>query len=292
MDVEITRLNGDTFRLSDNDVVARDFIIGSPEMRSTYGEVEGRHGAVDFGATFGMRSITVPIYINAYDLLDVALLRDKLFDLVASTEPFYVREMRRSKQGYVFENDDGGDVYVGGKRYKVRLSSPIELEQESTYGFGELVFETVDSPFAESIGTTLGIDKDSISTNPELWSYGMGLIADPDARKYVHTSNRFRIFNAGNIDVHPFEHDVRIEITGVNGSGFELRNRTTGETFKYNEELKSSDVLVIDGANVTVNSLQALRNTNRRYISFAIGWNDLTTNIGGEVSVDMRFYYK
>src|SRR5690625_4724093 len=240
MDVEITKANGSSYRLSDHDVVIRDFVVSSIEMRPAYNEVDGRHGYVDMGATYGSRTIRIPFYIDAHDLLDVALLRDKLFELVTDVDSFYIRELRRSKYAPMHvcddgETDDYGDKYVGGKRYKVRLTSTaFEIEQMFTYGFGEMVFETTDLPFSESIGTTADIDSNGVNADDELWSYGMGLTSDyredDDPLKYtIHAKEGeyFRIYNAGNVVVHPFQMDLKITIKDVVGSDgrVQLRNQ-------------------------------------------------------------------
>lgn len=88
MDVEITKLNGESFRLSEHDVTVRDFVVGSPTINPVYSQIEGRHGRVDMGATYGTRSISVPFYYKAADIHDVALLRDELAGLAVSAEPF------------------------------------------------------------------------------------------------------------------------------------------------------------------------------------------------------------
>src|SRR5690625_3879040 len=194
MDVEITKANGSSYRLSDHDVVIRDFAVSSIEMRPSYSEVDGRHGYVDMGATYGSRTIRIPFYIDAHDLSDVALLRDKLFELVTDVEPFYIREMRRPKYAsmHFCDGDEYADKYAGGKRYKVRLStSSFEIEQMFTYGFGEMTFETTDLPFAESIGTTADIDSNGLRYSDELWRYGMGLLYDNESRRYTHSARSY-----------------------------------------------------------------------------------------------------
>src|SRR5690625_6676909 len=109
------------------------------------------------GATYGSSTIRIPFYIDAHDLSDVALLRDKLFELVTDVEPFYIREMRRLKYAPMHECDDGEsddyeDEYIGGKRYKVRLTSTsFEIVQMFSYGLVELTYETTDLPYAYSI---------------------------------------------------------------------------------------------------------------------------------------------
>src|SRR5690625_4219481 len=145
MDVEITKANGSSYRLSDHDVVVRDFVVSSIEMSPSYSEVDGRHGRLDMGATYGSRTIRLPFYLDAHDLPDVALLRDKLFELVTDVEPFYIREMRRPKYASMHfcdgEGDEYADKYAGGKRNKVRLTSTaFEIEQIFSYGCGEVVF--------------------------------------------------------------------------------------------------------------------------------------------------------
>src|SRR5699024_5745187 len=97
---------------------------------------------------------------------------------------------------------------VNGKRYLVRLSNQFNLEQTNVWGEGELVFETTQLPYSESIGTTKDIDTYGIDTQPELWGFGMGLL-DEDDLKYNHTvtsNNNIDIYNAGNVTIHPFEH--------------------------------------------------------------------------------------
>lgn len=304
MDVEITRPSGQKVRLSDINIVARDFIAKSPELHSAYSEVDGRNGTVDMGATYGRREIIVPFYLDAKDSHDIALLRDELYALVSTVEPIYIREMRQRSYNptYVIDVEEPDrvveyeDSYVGGKRFKVRLtSSPVEIEQMFTYGFGEIVFETVELPFAESIGTTADIDRDGISSNSELWGFGMGLLADDDSLVYTHTGTSFKIYNAGNVPIHPFEQRLKITIEDVAASYsyLELINVTTDTTFRVNEAVKQSQKIVLDGPNITINGLQAFTKTNKQYITLAPGWNYFTVKgtTSAKVSFVFPFYY-
>ena len=284
--------------LSNHDIYAKDFIVSSIALRPYLDSIEGRSGTVDYGADYDTRTIKIPFYIKAHDLHDFALLRDELFSLVVSRESFYIRELRRAKyQAYNFtevtekasDNPQTDNKFVGGKRYKVRLTNAIELEQMLVVGEGELVFETTELPFTESIGTTADIDKHGLRYSDELWSYGMGLSYDEETHKYTHNTNTFRIYNAGNVEVHPFEQYLKITIANAT-KGYKLTNTTTGDVFEYTGT--ASGRIVLDGPNVTVNSLQALRDTNRRFITLAPGWNTFTQNQTREVKFDTRFYYK
>src|SRR5699024_3487249 len=190
--------------------------------------------------------------------------------------------------------EDSDDEYVGGKRYKVRVTGAYNLEQMRIYGFGEIMLETVDLPFAESIKTTADIDKNGLRYG-DGWSYGMGLLYDDESHKYTHTGTSFRIYNAGNVPVHPFEQDLKITISNVTGSTnhLEIKNITNGTTFRVTEAVSSGQTIVLDGPNITSNDLQYLRKTNRQFIELDAGWNEFEIDgaTNAEVNFDFRFYY-
>src|SRR5699024_9585130 len=200
----------------------------------------------------------------------------------------YIRELRRLKHhpGHVYgDESDYVDKFIGGKRYLVRTSSTLDVEQSALYGFGDLSFETTELPFAESVGTTADIEQYGISDERGIWGFGMGLISDDESLKYTPTAHSFRIYNAGNVAVCPFERDIKITVRGA-ASGYKLTNMTTGESFEYIGG--ESGELALDGAYVTMNGIQALRDTNRRFISLAPGRNEFTQKQAKEISFDFR----
>ena len=83
--------------------------------------------------------------------------------------------------------------------------------------------------------------------------------------------------------------DLKIAIDGINGP-YELNNETTGDVFKYTGS--NSGKLLLDGPSVTLGGLQAFRDSNKRYITLAPGWNTFTQTQAREVKFDFRFYYK
>lgn len=289
MDVRITKLTGEQFLLSDYDIVARDFMVSSMQITPYYKTIEGRNGTVDMGASYGSRTITVPFFMKAKDMLDYPLLRDLLYGFITDLEPFYIEELRRVVYG------EGESNLVGGKRYLVRLNNTIDPEQQFRYGFGELEFVTTDLPFAESIGTTQDIQRNGIDADSELWGFGMGLIADDESLIYTHETNEFRIYNAGNRPIHPFQQELKIKVTNAIGSlnYLQLRNKTNNTLFKINEAVRDSQVIVFDGPNVTSNGLQYLRATNKQFIELEPGWNnfELTGASRARTEFDFRFYY-
>src|SRR5690625_1304176 len=211
-----------------------------------------------------------------------------------------MRRVKKLAYAFVDTNEparmgpDTDNRFIGGKRYLVRLQNVFELQQIETTGEGELIFETTELPFAESIGTTQDIHNNGINANDSLWGFGMGLIADDDSLIYTHTGTSFKIWNAGNETVHPFEQDIKITIDNIQGSTsyFELRNITTGDVFRVNES--ATGMIVLNGPNITKNGLNYLRNTNKGYISLAPEWNEFVVNgaTNTRVSFDFRFYYQ
>lgn len=273
---------------------------------SEYGTVDGSDGNVDYGAVYGSRKITVPFTMRAKDLHDFPLLRDFLFSFILDKRSFFIAEKRRPNvKAYKFvdtnemaQDDESTDnKLVGGKRYLVRLQNVFELDQMSVYGDGELVFETTNTPFAESIATTQDIERNGVDANSHLWGFGMGIIEEPASRKYTFkNANNFKVFNAGNVPVHPFEQELKITITNIKGanSSFELLNKTNGSFIKITNGLKVGDTIVVDGPTITRNSAQYLRHTTRNFIWLSEAYNNFEV-IGADsadIEFDFKFYYK
>src|SRR5699024_6166885 len=233
--------------------------------------------------------------MRAKDMMDYPLLRDELFAITSGRRPVYLRELRKpTDKRPCPDMPDDKDEYVGSKRYLARLTDVVELDQQGLYGFGELVFETTELPFAESVLTTSTIDRHGLSYG-DGWSYGMGLLYDDESHKYTHTGTSFKIYNAGNVPVHPFEQDLKITIDNVQGSNdyLQLENTTNGSTFRVTEGVGSNQTIVLDGANITSNGTQYLRKTNRQFIELDPGWNEfkITGASSARVAFDHPFYY-
>lgn len=286
IDVLITTKSGESFRLSEYNVKALDFLVSSPPIQSNYGDIEGRDGTIDYGATIGQRYISVPFRVSAFSSVDFPAVRDFLFSLVVRKDAFYVQEFR------TVESDDFASYYGGDRRYLVRLQNTFEINQTIATGSGELSFETVESPYAETPWTTLS----GLPTDPQRWGFRGLPPVDVETLSYVHTGTSFRIYNAGNVAIHPFDHDLVITIKDVVGStsSLELENVTSGTLFKVNEAVTSDKTIILNGPSVTSNGLQYLRSTNRQFIELVPGWNDFVVRgaTSATVSFDFRFYYR
>lgn len=287
MDIRITRMNGETFTLAQRGITVKDFNVSSVEIENEFETVDGRDGFVDMGASYGGRTITAPFYFKAADLLDYPLLRDDLSRIVSSKEPFYISELRRPSS--VMTACNGAEDYheESEKRYLVRSAGAYNVEQTFRIGEGELTFVTVGLPYAESVGTTL----DPLTFTAEKWQVGQGLTLEEP--KYAHSTATFRIFNAGDVAVDPRQMPLKIVYRGAS-SGLAIRNNTTGDVWAYGGTSGTSDQLTLDGVRSLKNGASVFKDTNKRLITIAPGWNDFTlTGATGSflISFEHRFYY-
>lgn len=273
--VIIKELSGEEYDLDQAEIRTRDVIISSPEPVHNFVEIEGKLGISDMGSSIGPRSIEALFRATSKDTPGFSLLRDKIFRLFNSTRQFYFIEKREP-----------------GKRWLAKVASSFTLPQRNVYGNFDVPLIGLKG-VAESIGTTQDIHHDGINSDAALWGFGMGLIAEEGSTDYIHTGSTFRIFNAGDVEVHPFESYLRIVIDQVTGStvGFRLSNVTTGDVFRYVEPLTGTLVIEKD---VRRNDAAALGKTNRQFITLAPGWNEFVVEgaTSARVSFDFRFLYQ
>lgn len=270
MNTIIQRLDGTVYDLASLGIATRDFVVSSPSPRHFTETVDARHGLIDMGTVYEERTIQGSYFAKAADADDYALMRDEIFRLFRTQEPFYVIESRNP-----------------GKRWQVKVSNSFGLDQQRVLGFFDVEF-TAHSGFAESIGTTL----DAFTFDAELWQVSQGLIADSDLVYEFNTSS-FRVFNAGDISVDPRHLPLSLAYIGPSNN-LTILNNTTGESWSFTGTSNAGDTIKLEGVRATKNGLSVYRNTNRKLITLAPGWNDFTlTGALDPFSMifDFRYYY-
>jgi hypothetical protein len=269
MEIAIQRLNGAIYNLLDYGIKTLDFQVDAPSPRVNSEIIDGRDGYVDLGAAYDAREMRGSFFMTSADSTDFALLRNEVFRIFAGREQFYVIDSREP-----------------GKRWLVR-SNGYSVEQIiATKGRFDVEF-TCATTYAESIGTSLSPK----TFDAELWQIGQGLI--DDGLTYSHTTPTFRIYNLGDTTVNPRHHPLVITYTGAS-TNLKIKNVTTGEEWAFTGTTTASDSVKLDGIRSTKNGLSIFRDTNRKIISLAPGWNDFVlTGASGSftVSFDFRFYY-
>lgn len=241
--------------------------------RTNYEEMDGRHGAIDTGTTFGERKLKATFLMQGVDHLDYQLMIDEVYALFACEDSIELIDSRQP-----------------GKVWTVKPSNSFEPDDlNPRSGKFEIEF-TSPSPFASSYGSTL----DPFTFGEEVWQIGQGLIPS-DSLVYRHRTNRFSIFNAGNVEIDPcLEMPLNIVYKGAS-SNFTIKNKTTGQTVSYNGTSKPTDTIKLEGLRHLKNGVSIYGNTNRGYISLKPGWNDIElagTSGSFEISFDFFFFYK
>ena len=250
MDAEIIYDNGERFKLSDLSVEVTDFKVSSMVKQSVYEDIEGAT-RVDYGAEYKHRTISIPFVMEAYDLHDFAHLRNEIFAKVDSLESFYIREMRRPiRRQYDFvgfnekpkEREGTNNQYVDGKQYRVRLANVIEIEQRGVKGVGELVFETTESPYAQSVYTTLELHDSGYSATAE--KYGLVDNIDDEKVKYRFTPSTTAISIPHSIfkDGSVFTTSGNVNESNVNNIFSDLISITKGSIYQFEDKLNHPNI--------------------------------------------------
>lgn len=318
MDIEIKKKDGNKYKLSDFGFRVKDIIVESIEIEDNYQTKENTSGRILLSSQYRKRKITVPCFVVSTKLNDVPRLRDDFYKLTVDTEVVWLRELRKRKpRNYRFiepieddyqEIDDynnpiydheefSDDYYVSGKQYQVKISAPIVPEQKGKTIHFELEFETVEIPFAESIGTSIQLE-----TRPdkELWSNDM-LIAfnEQNVRRQYTFTNIWNnsVYNHGNIAIN--EPKLFRKVTIVLGAdvastdSFEFTCGVLSDVMTIKGiELKKGDTIVYDGVQTYKNGTPINNEASNAQPKFAPGWNDFEFNQQVKsVTFDMKFYY-
>lgn len=246
------------------------FRILSPTPDHETEKIDGRHGSLYLETTLQERKMHSKIMIEPVDIIDFDLTRDELFRVFNPLNKFYIiRDLQPNKRLEVSVDGDFDVDY-------------LSLED----GEFEIDF-VIHSTFLESIGNTLN----PLTTDSNLWQVGQGLIGDDMI--YVHSTNTFKIFNAGDIEVDPRVFPLVIKFKGPS-TNLIIRNKTTGDVWSYTGQTQATDVIEINQIRSLKNGTSIFKDTNKKLISIAPGWNDF--EITGatspfEISFDFRFYY-
>lgn len=265
----ITKKDGTVLNVSEFNTKVLKYHIPSPSLIHTSESIEGRDGDIFIDSHYQNRIISVEAFYESADLTDYYLLKSELYRLFARKEPFYVSFRREP-----------------GKRWYVRLNTPFEPKRASMFaGSFELEF-IADSPFAESVGTTLN----PFTFDAELWQFGQGVV--PEDLVYTHSTNLFSIYNGSDIAIDPRQLPLKIEFIGASDN-LTIRNLTSGDEWRHTGSSVAGDVIVLDGIRSMKNNVSIFGQTNKKLVSLHSGWNDfeIVGPIGSfSISFDFRFY--
>lgn len=317
MDIEIKKKDGQRHTLNDFGFKVTNVTVESIEKETDYEKKENTSGRILLSSQYRKRTITVDCYVVSTKLNDNSRLRDEFYSLTNSNEPIHIRELRRTvplnyrfiqptEDDYqeideynvlVFNHEPFNDNhYVNGRQYQVMCSDVIVPEENGRKINFSIKFETVELPFAESIGTSLELEK---RPDRELWSNDMLIPFDEeDARRKYSFTNVYNnsVYYHGNVPNDQF--NLFKKVTVVLG-----KNVKATEIFKFT--LGNSDVMTIEGANlkkgdkIVYDGVQTFRNgipindlASNAQPKFYPGWNNFEFNQQVKsVTFDLKFYY-
>ncbi|MDC3412521.1 phage tail family protein [Terrihalobacillus insolitus] len=265
----IEKLDGTRYDFHSSGIVPLSLRIESLSPRYRTEELEGRHGAVDLGTTYAQRRLIGRFGIMSGNLEEYEFIQNEAFSLFDSITPFYIISK-----------------YQLQKKWKVKTANAFIPEKiVPTLGEFEVSFIS-DSPFAESIGTTLN------PSGTEIVQVKEENFNDPPIQ-YTFNTSKFSVWNDGDVTIDPRQHDLKIIFEGAS-TNLSIKNITTGDEWTYTGTTLDSDTVTLDGVRSVKNSLSIFRDTNRKLITLAKGWNEFEiTGATGDftISFDFRFLY-
>ncbi|MEC0277104.1 phage tail family protein [Peribacillus frigoritolerans] len=268
MELLIQREDGEI--IDTRDLLKLSLFEPSPPQRNpNYQDIEGRRGSLLLSNALASRTIRVELLFIARDKSDFILKRDEVFVLFDSEDPYYIID---SRQPF--------------KRWKVVLESSDPEYVRNRVGKINLTFTAING-MSESTASTLS----PLTFDSETW--GMGLNIPADDMKYIFNTTKFKVYNAGDIEVDPREKPMVITFRGAS-ENLLIHNLTTGERFKYTGTTDSYDKLILDRLYVRKNDASVFNNTNRQAVRLKKGWNEFQisgTTSSFEIDFDFRFYY-
>ena len=260
---------------------------------------DGRPGRINYHSEDEYRTITLLVQSTAYDMQDVAHLRDAVNELFDGE--LLLREMRIKSVEVEYESmgQRTGELqlevpeYVNGKQIKVAMVNSPEIDDTTLVSTFTVEFETTESPYFETIYTTLELHDTGYSATAE--KYGLVDNIDDEKVKYRFTESNFSVYNAGNVTVEPENMLLNIIVNAVRSdNNFAIRNVTTGEEIILKRESVGSHFR-IQGMVVSLGSITNIfRDTNRRFISLVPGDNqfEILNGTFEEIRFEFKYLYK
>ncbi|MEK4555545.1 hypothetical protein [Jeotgalicoccus sp. FSL K6-3177] len=259
---------------------------------------DGRPGRINYHSEDEYRTITLTVQATAYDMHDIAHLRDSINELF--DDELLLREMRIKDVTVEYESPGQrtGELqleepeYVNGKQIKVAMVNNSEIDDTTLASTFTIEFETTDLPYFESIYTTLELNDSGYSATAE--KYGLVDNIDDEKAKYRFTESNFTVYNAGNVTVEPESMELVVQISKTSTPGtLSLRNLTTGEEFRLTKNLSERHIS-LRGMNILDGTVNAFRDSNRRLVSLVPGDNqfEITGATFSEVWFSFKYYYK
>ena len=152
---------------------------------------DGRPGRINYHSEDEYRTITLTLQATAEDMHDITHLRDAVNELF--DDELMLREMRIKSVEVEYESMGqrtgemqlGAPEYVNGKQIKVAMVNSPEIDDTALVSTFTVEFETTESPYFETIYTTLELHDSGYDATAE--KYGLVDNIDDEKASYRFT---------------------------------------------------------------------------------------------------------
>lgn len=261
-DVEIVK--NSKYRISDNSFTGKDLVVASfnvegAEYERTFETVDRVNGRFLTANREEYKTVKMTLQYNVEKPAYAAYLKSKIQALFSGS--FYMRELATNdntvpyigigQRDHSFELD-----YVDGRQIKVVLTSPVSFDTTQTSGVIDLEFETIGSPYFESIAYSTELEKDP---NLNYWDVGTELSFDKEDIYRKCTFENLMdgwLYYAGDVTINQFTQDFTTTITlGENTSLFRFYISDSDLMEIKGLKLKKGDKIVFDGMRTCRNGI-------------------------------------
>ena len=246
-DIRIWDINDNEINLSNYGLTGLDLTPESPSYTVQTETIEGMDGAIALGKQLNPRNLTARFLVKSFDYTDSLIKRDEIYNLFNGTEPFYIAETKLPYKRWLVESVEPWTP----ERYN---PTTMEITLNLICWKGR----------PESIGTSIQAKTfEHLQELPVTYTDYQDIYA-----------TKFKIYNPGQlIDPRNPNHYLKITYKG-NSENLRIENKTTGDVWQYLGTSNLNDEIVIEGIRSTKNGLSIFRDTNKRLISIAPGWNE------------------
>lgn len=243
--IKIWDINDNEINLSDYGLIGLDLIPESSSYDVVTETIEGMDGVVTLGKQLRPVNLTARFLVKSFDYTDSLVKRSAIYDLLSGYEPFYIAESKQAHKRWLVESLEPWTP----DRYN-QTTQEITLNLICNKGRAESIGTTLQSKTFQHLDVPVNVN---------------------DYRNIRAT--RFRIYNPGKpIDPRSINDHLKITMVGQSNN-LQIKNLTTGDVWQYNGTTSSNQTVVLEGIRSTKNGLSIFRDTNKKLISLARGWN-------------------
>lgn len=244
------------------------FIPQSLSTDYTSEPIPGLPGSVFTSAHYGQRTIRAEFGAIGYDHLDLQLIRDEFYAMLATPKTKQLIDMRQPGKMWEAVSGEFGMEYVSptAARFQVDFQS--------------------FSPFAKSVVRT---SENEFRFDSQKLQFGQGI--PTELLVYRFASRSFRVYNAGNVPVDLRNQDAVITFKGASNR-LRIRNLTSGADWRYQGTTTANDTIRLErGCRALKNGQTILAQTNLEAFTLSPGWNEIRID-GSSGSIEVRFDFR